>query len=349
VQALPVPLVGTPATAGGAGRPYRAAVDAAGSPSGDGLALVVEAFGGLPAVRRRPVPVAAPGETVVRVRAAQVAHLDSDVVAGTFGLLPPLPFVPGTEAAGVVVTSASLPVGTRVRVRGGGVGTARDGTWATHVLAPDTAVTPLPDGVDDAIACCAFSPLATAWAAVHDVAAVRPGQQVLVTGAAGAVGSVAVQLAAEVGAAVTGWVSRPEKLAHVPESATAVVVAEAGPAERVFDAVVDTVGGPVLVQALTRVAPGGTVLLVGYTAGRRVEVDLQALMLADVSLRPINLIRRTPGLLAAFDSLLPRLARGELVLPVERHPATDVATALDRLRSGRVVGKAVIEMPEEPP
>jgi NADPH:quinone reductase-like Zn-dependent oxidoreductase len=324
-------------------------VKAAASPSGDGLALVVEDFGVTPVLRHRPVPVPGPGETLVSVRAAQVAHLDSDVVAGTFGLLPPLPFVPGTEAAGVVVTSASLPAGTRVRVRGGGVGTARDGTWAAHVVAPDAAVTLLPDGVDDALACCAFSPLATAWAAVHDVAAVRPGQRVLVTGASGAVGGVAVQLAAEAGAAVTGWVSRTEKVRHVPAPATARVVADAGLAEPEFDTVVDTVGGPVLADALARVLPGGTVVLVGYTAGRRVEIDLQALMLADVSLRPINLIRRTPGLLAAFDALLPRLARGELALPVERHPAADIATALDRLRTGRVVGKAVIEMPEELP
>jgi NADPH:quinone reductase-like Zn-dependent oxidoreductase len=319
------------------------------SPSRDGLALVVEEFGSKPVPARRPVPVVGPGETLVRVRVAQVAHLDSDVVAGTFGLLPPLPFVPGTEAAGVVVSSGSLPAGTRVRVRGGGIGTARDGTWATHLVAPDAAVAPLPDGVDDALACCAFSPLATAWAAVHDVAAVRPGQRVLVTGASGAVGGVAVQLAAEAGAEVTGWVSRPEKLAHVPASATARVVTEAGPAEPEFDAVVDTVGGPVLADALARVLPGGVAVLVGYTAGRRIGIDLQALMLADVSLRPVNLIRRTRGLLAAFDRLLPRLARGELVLPVERHPATEVATALDRLRTGRVVGKAVIEMPEELP
>jgi NADPH:quinone reductase-like Zn-dependent oxidoreductase len=127
-----------------------------------------------------------------------------------------------------------------------------------------------------------------------------------------------------------------------------VTVSDAGPVERVFDVVVDTVGGPVLLDAITRAAPGATVVLVGYTAGRRVEVDLQVLMLADVSLRPINLIRRTPALLPVFDALLPRISRGDIVLPVERYPAADIATALDRLRTGAVVGKSVIEMPEDP-
>ena len=313
----------------------------------DATALVVERFGEVPRPLRRSVPVPGEGETLVRVRAAQVAHLDSDVVAGTFGLLPPLAFVPGTEAAGVVLSSATFPVGARVRVRGGGLGTARDGTWATHVVAPDAAVSLLPDEVDDAVACCAFSPACTAWAAVHDIAGVTSGQQVLVTGAAGAVGGVAVQLAASAGGTVTGWVSRPEKLPHVPPPAKALVVGDAGPAERVHDVVIDTVGGPVLLDALSRVAPGGTVVLVGYTAGRRVELDLQALMLADISLRPVNLIRRTPGLLPVFDALLPRITRGEITLPVERYPAADIATALDRLRMGQVVGKAVIEMPSD--
>lgn len=313
---------------------------------GDATVLVVERYGELPRAVRRPVPDPGEGETLVRVRTAQVAHLDSDVVAGTFGLLPPLPFVPGTEAAGVVLQSSTFRPGARVRVRGAGVGTARDGTWATHVVAPDAAVSLLPEDVDDAVACCAFSPACTAWASVHDIAGVTAGQQVLVTGASGAVGGVAVQLAAAAGATVTGWVSRAEKLAHVPPPAKALVVEDAGPAERVHDVVIDTVGGPVLLDALSRVAPGGTVVLVGYTAGRRVDLDLQTLMLADVSLRPVNLIRRTPGLLPVFDALLPRISRGEISLPIERYPVTDLAAALDRLRTGQVVGKAVIDFPE---
>jgi NADPH:quinone reductase-like Zn-dependent oxidoreductase len=316
-------------------------------PTPRGWAFVMEEFGGLPRRIDREVPRPGRDETLVEVCAAQVAHLDSDVVAGTFGLLPALPFVPGTEAAGRVVRSAALPVGTRVRVRGAGVGTARDGTWASHVIAPDSAVHRLPPDVDDVVACCAFSPACTAWAAVHDVGEVGPGQRVLITGASGAVGGVAGQLAAAAGADVTGWVSREEKLPHVPAPARPVVVASAGPPERAYDVVVDTVGGEVLVDALRRISPGGVAVLVGYTAGRRVEVDLQELMLADVSLRPINLIRRTPGLLAVFDALLRRISRGEIVLPVERYPTSDLSTALDRLRSGRIVGKAALDVTME--
>ncbi len=305
-------------------------------------ALVLRQFGETPLLTRRSPPVAGSGETLVRVHATQVAHVDADIVAGSFGLLPSLPHVVGTEAAGVVVESQSLATGARVRVRGGGVGTTRDGTWATHVVAPDDAVTVLPDGIDDALACCAFSPVCTAWVAVHDVGAVRAGQRVLVTGAAGAVGGLAVQLAAEAGAVVTGWVGREEKLAHVPAAATSVTLTPREMGEREFDLVIDTVGGPVLEHALTRVAPGGTVVLVGYTAGRHIGIDLQRLMIADVSLRPINLMRRGPALTEVFATLLARLGRGELTLPIEHYRADDIGAVLDRLRAGQVVGKAVM-------
>lgn len=188
-------------------------------------------------------------------------------------------------------------------------------------MVPDAAVTAVPAGTDPALACGFFSPAGTAWAAVHSVAAVRPGERVLVTGAAGAVGSLTVQVAARAGAEVIGVVGRPAKLDHVPPAAKAVLAAElslesvGGP----IDALIDTVGGPVLRDALDLVRPRGRAVLVGYTAGREFGVDLADFLLADVSLLPVNLMTRGREVAADAERLLTELSSGELTLPIERH------------------------------
>lgn len=307
-------------------------------------ALVLERFGSLPEPRERPAPEPAPGHTLVRVRAAQVGHIDLDVLEGDFGILPELPAVPGTEACGTVLASGSHPEGALVRVRGGGVGLRRDGGWATHISVPDSAVVPVPAGTDPALACCFFSPAGTAWAAVHDVAAVRPGERVVVTGAGGAVGAMAVQVAARAGAEVIGVVGRPAKLAHVPAQGKALLasdLSEDAVGGRV-DALIDTVGGPVLRAALTLVRPRGRAALIGYTAGREFSVDLADFLLADVSLLPVNLLSRGKDVAGTADRLLAELAAGELSLPIERYGIDRLGEAVRRLRTGEAVGKVAL-------
>jgi NADPH2:quinone reductase len=192
-------------------------------------ALVLESFGSLPRLAERPVPEPRPGHTLVRMRAAQVGHLDLNVVDGKFGILPDLPAVPGTTGCGIVLASDTHPEGTLVRLGGKAIGLRRDGCWAEHALVPDAAVEVVEEGTDPALACSWFSPVGTAWAAVHTVADVQPGERVLVTGAAGAVGAMAVQVAARAGAEVVGVVGRPAKLAHVPAPAKAVLASELSP------------------------------------------------------------------------------------------------------------------------
>ncbi|MFC4052772.1 zinc-binding alcohol dehydrogenase family protein [Actinomadura syzygii] len=311
-------------------------------------ALVLTEFGSTPRVETRPVPPPRDGETLVRIGAAQVGHLDLNIVDGRFGILPTLPFVPGTEACGTVVASGVHPVGALVRVRGAGLGMRRDGGWAEHAVVPDKAVVAVPDGVDPALACCFFSPAATAWAALHDVAAVEAGERVLVTGAAGAVGSLAVQLAVRAGAEVIGVVGRPGKLAHVPSGARAVLAADLADRDALggpVDALVDTVGGPVLANGLGHVRPGGRAALVGYTAGREFTVDLADFLLANVSLLPVNLMVRGGALGEVGDRLLKEIAAGELSLHVERYEIDRLGEAVERLRTGAAIGKVALTMP----
>ncbi|MFD3588085.1 zinc-binding alcohol dehydrogenase family protein [Streptomyces sp. NPDC058683] len=314
--------------------------------TGTSRALVLETFGSLPRLVERPVPEPRPGHTLVRMRAAQVGHLDLNVVDGRFGILPDLPAVPGTTGCGVVLASDTHPEGSLVRLGGKGLGLRRDGCWAEHALVPDAAVEAVAEGTDPALACSWFSPAGTAWAAVHTVAAVRPGERVLVTGAAGAVGALTVQVAARAGAEVVGVVGRPAKLGHVPAPAKPVLAAElsAESAGGQFDVLIDTVGGPVLRDALPLVRPRGRAALVGYTAGREFTVDLADFLLADVSVLPVNLMSRGKEVAADAEGLLADLRSGALTLEIERHGLDGLAEAADRLRTGEAIGKVVLDL-----
>ncbi|MGP4012778.1 quinone oxidoreductase family protein [Streptomyces sp. 4N124] len=309
-------------------------------------ALVLEEFGTLPRLVQRPVPVREPGQTLVRVGAAQVGHLDLNVVDGKFGILPDLPAVPGTTACGVVLASDTHAEGSLVRINGKGLGLRRDGCWAEHAIVPDAAAIPVPEGTDPALACSFFSPAGTAWAAVHSVAAIRPGERVMVTGAAGAVGALTVQVAARAGAEVIGVVGRPAKLGHVPAPGKPVLAAELSPdaVGGPVDALIDTVGGPVLRDALGLVRPRGRVALVGYTAGRAFTVDLADFLLADVALLPVNLMSRGREVAEDAERMLSELASGELTLPIERYGFEGLAEAVERLRTGEAVGKVALDL-----
>ncbi|MEU9558197.1 quinone oxidoreductase family protein [Streptomyces fumanus] len=309
-------------------------------------ALFLEEFGSLPRLGERTVPEPRPGHTLVRVAAATAAHLDLNILDGKFGILPELPFIPGTQGSGYVLASDTHPEGALVRLRGEGLGLSRDGAWAEHVLVPDAAVEVMPEGTDPALACIYFSPVGTAWATVHAIAQVRPGERVLVTGASGAVGAVAVQLAARAGAEVVGAVGRPAKLPHVPGVAKALLasdLSEEATGGKV-DVLIDTVGGTILRDALTLVRPRGRATLLGYTAGRELTLDLADFFLADVSLLPVNMMSRTPEVAPEVLRLLPDLSSGALTLPYESYPMDALGEAVQRLRSGTAVGKIVLDM-----
>jgi NADPH2:quinone reductase len=299
-------------------------------------AVRVHGWGTTPTVVDVDAPTRATGESLVRVRAATVSHLDRTIWSGSFLHPPPLPYTPGVEGAGEVIESDTLAAGQRVWMRGAGLGTARDGTWAEVVSAPDAALGPLPDTVPDELGAAFFSPCTSAWVALHHVAGLGEGDRVLVTGANGAVGSIAVQLAAEAGAEVhatsTRAVAVPDGVrAHVGEPGTEVEV----------DVVVDTVGGPVLEACLPRVARGGRVVLVGYVGGTTVSLDVAALIQRDTSLLPLNMIAREGQGRAAVPELLERLGDGRLSLATTSFPLDDVAAALawlgERGRTGRAV------------
>ena len=309
----------------------------------------VIAFGDAPEIVVEPAPVLREGRTLVEVRAATVGHIDGTIWGGRFLRHPPLPYVPGVEAAGLVIASDEFETGQRVWVRGGGLGTVEDGTWREIVDAPSAACGPLPDAVSWSVGAAFFSPVTSAWVALHEVAALQPGERVLVTGAAGAVGMMAVQIAGEHGATVTGSASSPARAALVPAGAHEVLLVDpatgAIPPGQPYDVVIDTVGGAGLAALLPLVAPGGRVVVVGYIGGPTVELDLPAFCQRDVSLLPLNMMRREGAGRAAAPGLLDRIAGGSLTVQVSELPFESVGQAFDRLQDRSLRGRLVLVIP----
>jgi NADPH2:quinone reductase len=310
-------------------------------------AVRVHALNAPPVLENIPEPVALAGRTIVRMEAATVGHIDRTVWRGSFLKHPPFPYTPGVEAAGVVVEGARFAKGQRVWLRGSGLGTLFDGTWCELIDAPDEALGLLPDGVPAAIGSAFFSPSTSAWVALNDIAHLSAGESVLVTGATGAVGSMSVQLALNAGAQVTAVVGSEAQAQSIPPGAKMVVLGDdpARALENVppdFDLLVDTVGGQVLNAALPRVRPGGRAVLVGYTAGNTLSLDIAHFLQRDVSLLPLNMFRREAAGRAAAPELLARLADGRLRLDVQTFALGEAATAMDWIGQRGHRGRAVL-------
>jgi NADPH2:quinone reductase len=291
-------------------------------------AVRIHGFDAIPVLEEIADPVARPGRTLVRMEAATIGHIDRTVWRGSFLRHPPLPYTPGVEAAGVVMASERYAIGQRVWLRGSGLGTLFDGTWCEQIDAPDEALGLLPDDVPMALGAAFFSPMTSAWVALHEVAKLQPGEQVLVTGASGAVGSLVMQLARDAGCTAT--VVNPQ--AAPPLNASA-------------DLLIDTVGGDVLAKVLSSVRPGGRAVLIGYTAGPTLQLDIAHFLQRDVALLPLNMFRREAAGRAAAPELLARLADGRLHLDVQPFALADAARALDWIAQRGHRGRAVLVPP----
>ncbi|MDF1604495.1 zinc-binding dehydrogenase [Nocardioides sp. YIM 152315] len=318
-------------------------------------AVRIHRWGQPPAVDEVPRPVPGEGETLVRVEAAAVAHLDLTVAGGSFGIKPELPYVGGVEGCGVVVDSDALEPGTRVVLRGGGLGLVRPGTWAEYVTVKTAALTPVVDGLGPALGATFWVPTTTAHTALHAVGRLgdwldgvdAAAEHVVVAGAAGAVGSVAVQLARRAGATVTALVLDEEQAAALSDGVAAVVTTDADAlkafaADRPATLLVDTVGGTGLLERLRAVRAGGRAVLVGYVGGTEVSLELSNWLLDDVAMLPVNMIRRDRESRELAPRLAELLVSGELSLGVEEFELGEAGRAVELLRSGRLRGRGVL-------
>jgi NADPH:quinone reductase-like Zn-dependent oxidoreductase len=320
-------------------------------------AVRIHAWGAPPSVESVERPSPGTGETLVRIEAAAVAHLDRTVAGGNFGIKPDLPYIGGVEGCGVVVESATLTPGDRVMLRGGGLGLMRDGTWAEYAVTTDKHLRVLPPGLAPALGATFFVPLTTAAVALDRVGRLgewgldgvssAADEVAVVGGAAGAVGSMVTQLALRAGATVIGVVADEDQARMLPPGVEAVVATdrERGDSlakDRPASLLVDTLGGPGLGERCRWVRPGGRAVSIGYVAGNDLTLDLPNWLLQDVALLPVNMIRRDREARALADELVPLLVAGELTLGVESFDFEDAPHALELLGAGKLKGRAVL-------
>jgi len=200
------------------------------------IAAVIRATGGPERIEiaRLPVPTPGPRQVLVRFEASEVNHVDALIRAGGYRTAMAIPFVIGRDLVGTVVDRGAqvdrLAVGDRVWCNSLGHD-GRAGSYAELVAIDVERVYPLPDGVAPEDAAIVLHGAGTAWIGLVREAGLRPGETVVVGGAAGAVGSAAVQLAAGMGARVIA-VARPRDADWCRESGAEVVV-DASSAERV--------------------------------------------------------------------------------------------------------------------
>ncbi|MCB0956929.1 MAG: NAD(P)-dependent alcohol dehydrogenase [Ilumatobacter sp.] len=308
------------------------------------------------AVRTMPVPTPADGEVLVAVAAAGIDrgtwHLTTGLpyavrLAG-FGLRRPKQPVAGMDLAGTVV---AVGAGVTRLAPGDSVFGIGSGSWAEYACAKAEKVVLRPSAVAAEQAAAVPVSGLTALQAVRDAAKVQPGQRVLVLGASGGVGSFAVQIAAHLGAAVTGLASGAK--ADLVRSLGATEVIDYAREDALdgsvrYDAIIDTGGRNSLRRLRRALTPRGTLVIVGGEGGNRITGgfgrQLRAPLLSlFVSQTMMPMVSKERG--GDIEILAGMLADGHLRAAVDRVvPLDQAATALADLAEGRVRGKAVVRV-----
>jgi NADPH2:quinone reductase len=286
------------------------------------------------------------GDLVVAVRAAGVSFPDLLMTRGQYQVRQPLPFTLGWEAAGDVVRA---PAGSRFSP-GDRVTTLTFGAHAEQVAAPPETTFPLPDSLSYEEGAALPLNYLTAVAALERRGRLRPGETVLIHGAAGGVGTATIQVAKALGADVIASVSTDAK-AEIATGAGAdqVVVGEdfrSQLAEPV-DMIVDPVGGTErFKESLRALRTEGRLVVVGFTSGEIPEIRVNRLLLRNVDVCGCSFNVLAEGG-AGFGEPMARLS--ELVetgalKPVvgSLHPLADTPAALRELDERRATGKVVV-------
>ncbi|CQD22418.1 alcohol dehydrogenase, zinc-binding [Mycobacterium lentiflavum] len=301
-----------------------------------------------------PEPVPAPGQMLVRVRAAAVNFPDVLFIAGKYQVKIPPPFIPGNEVAGEVLSvGEGAPFHPGQRVAG-----TTFGAFAEQALLDSAQATLVPDDADFASAAAFGVTYRTAYHALRTTAAVTQGDWVVVLGAAGGVGLAAVDLAVAMGARVLAAASSPEKLELCRQRGAEAVVDYdredlklrirelTGDAARV---VLDPVGGSYSEPALRGLARGGTFVTLGYAAGSIPAIPLNLVMLKDICVRGMEIRTFMADYPKEFvrdiDELTQMFADGTVRPYIgARFPLSEAPAALRYVADRKVLGKVVIDV-----
>ena len=306
-----------------------------------------------------PDPAPGPGEVLVDIRAAAVNFPDLLVIEGKYQVIPPHPFVPGKEGAGVVAAIGEgvdgLSPGDRVMVQ------AEWGTYAQKLVVAADHCFPMPDGMGFDEAAAIGIAYQTAHFALVARAGVKPGDRVLVTAATGSVGIAAMQLAKAFGCTVLAGVTTMSKAGVARENGADHIVdltvgdlrdsirKQVKEACGAVDVVVEIVGGEVFEGAIRALDFEGRIVVVGFTGGEIPSFRTNYALLKVISVTGVNWSTyrdRDPGWVRRVQGEIFDLYReGRIAVPVQAVlPMTGFVEAFDVIRDRQVRGKVILDM-----
>ena len=302
-----------------------------------------------------PTPQPKAGEVLIAIKAASLNFPDLLIVQNKYQTKPPLPFVPGSEYAGVVQAVGEgvkhLQVGQNVACLSG------TGGFGTHTIAPAALCLALPDGFSHVDAAAFIMIYATSWHALMDRAQLKAGETVLVLGAAGGVGTAAIQIAKAAGARVIAAASTAEKCALCTSlGADATINYASGNLRDEIkrltdgkgpDVIYDPVGGDYAEPALRSIAWRGRYLVVGFAAGAIPSLPLNLALLKGASIVGVfwgEFARREPKAnTAMMAELASWYAQGRIKPVIDRTmPMAELKAAYAHMGSREVMGKLVM-------
>jgi len=325
------------------------------------LAVIVRQFGSIEdiALETVPDPAPGPGQVVIEVAAAGVNFPDLLVAGGLYQILPPLPFSPGKEAAGVVAAVgagvATCKPGDRV------IALVEYGSYCERLLAPAANCFVMPASMTMPEAAGFALAYQTAHFALLDRARLQAGETVLVTGAAGGVGLACVRLAKALGARVIAAVSTPEKGEIALKAGAESLVDTSGEnlrdgirdqvraltGNRGADVVLEVVGGEVFDGALRALAWRGRLVTLGFAGGRIPKLSLNAVLLKNIEISGLHWSDyrewHPEWMRRAQEHLFQLYEEGKLPATIDRAlPLAQFADAMALLRERKVMGKVVL-------
>ena len=302
-----------------------------------------------------PTPQPGPHEVLIRIEAASLNFPDLLIVQNKYQMKPALPFVPGSEYAGVVESTGAevttLKVGQRVACLSG------TGGFGTHTLAPANLCLPLTPSFNAVDAASFIMIYATSYHALIDRAELKAGETVLVLGAAGGVGSSAIQIAKAIGARVIAAASTDEKCKICKELGADETInySQGNLRDQIKtlthgkgpDIIYDPVGGEWTEPAFRSIAWRGRYLVVGFAAGPIPALPLNLVLLKGASLVGVfwgDFAKREPAQNEQMMKVLTDWYEQQKIKPKidQEMPMTDLKKAYERMNARAVQGKLVL-------
>jgi len=317
-------------------------------------AMRAHQFGGPEQLRleEAPEPQVQAGQVTIRVRAAGINPADLVRLSGRLGSLP-LPYIPGTDVCGEVETVGSgvnnLKPGQRV------FGRALTGGYAERTcLAADEAI-PLPANLSFEEGAAIPIPFYTAFHALHNKAAIKSGETVLVSAGGGGVGVAAIQLARIAGARVITTVGSGDKAervtalgAHIAvnyREQDFVVETQKFTDKKGIDVIIENVASDNLAKDFLAVAPRGRIVVIGTGTGKAADATFPvfAALMKDVTMLGMSLINAGPAIPEMARVLSGLFSEGKIKAVVSKtYPVAEAAKAMHDLLEARVFGKLVL-------